>query len=88
MATSLPLLFESYGGLAPLSIVLLGQAVRAYAQIHNASMTPLEFSRRLRQRLHMYISIALQRDSQSLETEVATGSEPHLSKMFFQKYMY
>ena len=87
MATSLPLLFESYGGLAPLSIVLLGQAVRAYAQIHNASMTPLEFSRRLRQRLHT-VSVALQRDSQSLETEVATGSEPHLSKMFFQKYMY
>ena len=87
MATSLPLVFESYGGLAPLSIVLLGQAVRAYAQIRNASMTPLEFSRRLRQRLHT-VSVALQRDSQSLETEVATGSEPHLSKMFFQKYMY
>lgn len=57
VATSLPLVFESYGGLAPLSVILLGQAVRAYAHIHNAPMTPLEFSRRLRQRL----SIALQR---------------------------
>ena len=79
VATSLPLLFESYGGLAPLSIVLLGQAVRAYAQIHNASMTPLEFSRRLRQRLHT-VSVALQRDSQSLETEVATGSDTTVTR--------
>ena len=56
VATSLPLVFESYGGVAPLTVKLLGQVVRAYAQLHNAQMTPLRFSQRLRQRL----SIALQ----------------------------
>jgi len=57
VATSLPLVFESYGGLAPKAITLLGQVVRAYAQLHNAPMSPVKFSQRLRQRL----SIALQR---------------------------
>ena len=31
VASSLPLVFESFGGVAPLTIKLLGQVVRAYA---------------------------------------------------------
>ena len=33
VASSLPLVFESYGGVAPLTIKFLGQVVRAYAQL-------------------------------------------------------
>ena len=35
VATSLPLAFETYGGIAPLTTRLLGQVVAAYAHLHN-----------------------------------------------------
>jgi hypothetical protein len=57
VATSLPLVFESYGGAAPLTIRLLGQIVNAFARLHNPSMSPERFSAMLRQRL----SVTLQR---------------------------
>ena len=57
VAASMPLVFESYGGAAPLTTTLLGHVVAAYAQQHNASMTPSQFSVNLRQRL----SVTLQR---------------------------
>jgi hypothetical protein len=57
VATSLPLVFETYGGIAPLTTTLLGHVVTAYASLYNASLTPLRFSANQRARL----SVTLQR---------------------------
>ena len=57
VATSLPLVFETYGGAAPLTVKLLGILVASYATMPNPSMAPHAFSANLRARL----SVTLQK---------------------------